>query len=64
MTKRSRRNRRPALKAKVALAAALKGDKTVAELAQQHDVPPNQIAQWKAQLLEGVADVFGLEKSE
>jgi len=64
MTKRSRRNHRPAFKAKVALAAALKGDKTVAELAQQHDVHPNQIAQWKAQLLEGVADVFGLEKSE
>jgi transposase-like protein len=63
MTKRSRRNHSPAFKAKVAL-AALKGDKTLAELAQQHDVHPNQITQWKAQLLEGAADVFGQEKSE
>ena len=63
MTKRSPRNHSPAFKAKVAL-AALKGDKTLAELAQQHDVHPNQITQWKAQLLEGAADVFGQEKSE
>ena len=63
MTKRSRRNHSPAFKAKVAL-AALKGDKTLAKLAQQHDVHPNQITQWKAQLLEGAADVFGQEKSE
>lgn len=63
MTKRSRRNHSPAFKAKVAL-AALKGDKTLAELAQQYDVHPNQITQWKAQLLEGAADVFGQEKSE
>jgi len=63
MTKRSRRNHSPAFKAKVALAAP-KGDKTLAELAQQHDVHPNQITQWKAQLLEGAADVFGQEKSE
>ncbi len=32
--------------------AALKGDKTLAELAQQCDVHPNQITQWKTQLLE------------
>jgi transposase len=63
MTKRSRRNHSPAFKAKVALAAP-KGDKTLAELAQQYDVHPNQITQWKAQLLEGAADVFGQEKSE
>ena len=58
MTKRSRRNHSPAFKAKVAL-AALKRDKTLAELVQQHDVHPNQITQWKAQLLEGAADIFG-----
>ena len=63
MTKRSRRNHSPAFKAKVGL-AALKGDKTLAELAQQHDVHSNQITQWKSQLLEGAADVFGQEKSE
>ncbi len=50
MTKRTRRNHTPAFKAKVAL-AAIKGEKTLAELAQQFDVHPNQITQWKGQLL-------------
>jgi|SRR3974377_123022 len=58
MAKRPRRNHSPAFKAKVAL-AALKGEKTLAELAQQFDVHPNQVTQWKAQLLEGAAGVFG-----
>jgi transposase len=60
MSKRPRRNHSPAFKAKVAL-AAVKGDKTLAELAQQFDVHPNQITQWKAQLLDGAAGVFGPE---
>ena len=55
--KRPRRNHAPACKAKVAL-AALKGDKTLAELAQQFDVHPNQITQWKTQLLERALDLF------
>jgi len=60
MSKRPRRNHAPAFKAKVAL-AAIKGEKTLAELAQQFDVHPNQITQWKAQLLEGAAGIFGTE---
>ena len=63
MTKRSRRTHSPAFKAKVAL-AAVKGDKTLAELAQQFDVRPNQIATWRSQLLEGASGVFGQEKGE
>jgi transposase len=58
MTKRTRRNHSPAFKAKVAL-AAIKGEKTLAELAQLHDVHPNQITAWKAQLVEAAAGVFG-----
>jgi len=51
MTRRKRRNHTPSFKAKVAL-AAVKGDKTVAELAQQFDVHPNQIQDWKRRLLD------------
>ncbi len=58
MAKRARRTHSAAFKAKVAL-AAIKGDKTLAELAQQFDVHPNQITAWRAQLLEGAAGVFG-----
>ena len=58
MTRRKRRNHSPEFKAKVAI-AAVKGDKTLAELAQQFDVHPNQITDWKAQLLERSAAVFG-----
>jgi transposase len=39
--------------------AAIKGDRTLAQLAEQFDVHPNQITTWKAQLEEGAADVFG-----
>jgi transposase len=58
MSRRPRRNHTPAFKAKVAL-AAIKGDRTLAELAEQFDVHPNQITTWKAQLEGGAADVFG-----
>jgi transposase len=60
MARRARRNHTPAFKAKVAL-AAVKGEKTLSELAQQFDVHSNQIKQWKDQLLEGAAGVFGSE---
>lgn len=57
MKRRLRRNRSPAFKSKVAL-AAIKGDKTMLELAQQFDVHPNQITQWKTQLLDSADQVF------
>jgi transposase-like protein len=57
MKKRARRNHSPAFKAKVAL-AALKNDRTIAQLAEQFDVHPNQITSWKDQLLASAADVF------
>jgi transposase-like protein len=55
--KRPRRNHGADFKAKVAL-AALKGDKTLGELAEQFDVHPNQITEWKQRLLVRAADVF------
>jgi transposase-like protein len=58
MSRRPRRNHTPAFKAKVAL-AAIKGDRTLVQLAEQFDVHPNQITSWKAQLEGGAADVFG-----
>jgi transposase-like protein len=58
MNRRPRRNHTPAFKAKVAL-SAIKGDRTLAQLAEQFDVHPNQITSWKAQLEGGAADIFG-----
>src|ERR671923_1465924 len=55
--RRPRRNHSAAFKAKVALAAA-KGDKTMAELAEQFDVHPNQVTQWKSELLERATELF------
>ena len=53
MKKRARRNHTPAFKAKVAL-AALKNDRTIAQLAEQFDVHPNQITSWKENCLQGL----------
>ena len=58
MPKRKRRNHSPSFKAKVAL-AAVRGDRTLAELAEQYDVHPNQIQDWKKKLLSSAEDVFG-----
>jgi transposase-like protein len=58
MRRRPRWNHTPAFKAKVVL-AAVEGDRTLAQLAGQFDVHPNQITSWKAQLEGGAADVFG-----
>jgi transposase-like protein len=62
MSRRPRRNHSPAFKAKVAL-EAIRGDKTLAELAKQYDVHPNQITDWKSQLLERAASVFGANEA-
>jgi len=59
MSRRPRRNHSSAFKAKVAL-AAVKGDKTVGEIAQQFEVHPTQVTEWRKQLLERAAEAFGL----
>src|SRR6202012_3314269 len=58
MSKRPRRNHSPAFKAKVAL-AAIKGDRTIAQLAEHFDVHPNQITAWKSQLEASASEIFG-----
>ena len=55
--RRKRRNHLPGFKAKVAL-AALKGDKTLAGLAEEFDVHPNQINDWRRQMLHNAATVL------
>jgi transposase-like protein len=62
MSKRPRRNHSPLFKAKVAI-DAIKGEKTLAELAKLHDVHANQIVDWKNQLLARAASVFGSEST-
>jgi transposase-like protein len=55
--KRKRRNHSSEFKAKVAL-AALREDRTLTELAEQFDMDPNQIQDWKRRLVEGAGDIF------
>lgn len=62
MSRRPRRNHSPAFKAKVA-PDVVRGEKTLAELAKQYDVHPNQITDWKTQLLERASGVFGAAPS-
>ena len=58
MTKRKRRNHSPVFKAKVAL-AAVRGERTLADLAEQFEVHPNQIQDWKKNLVAEAEHVFG-----
>ena len=60
--RRPRRTHSPEFKAKVAL-AALRGDKTLAELAEQFELHPMQISEWKTQLAESAGLVFAKGKS-
>lgn len=61
MSKRPRRNHGAGFKAKVAL-EAIKGEKTIVELAERFQVHPNQITEWKKQLLKRAEEVFAKDK--
>jgi putative transposase len=60
--KDKRRNHSSQFKAKVALAAA-RGDKTIAELAGEYGVHPNQITKWKKQMLELLPEIFSRQRT-
>ena len=62
MAKRPRRNHGAGFKAKVAL-EAIKGDRTLVELAERFEVHSNQIAEWKKLLMERASEVFDKGKS-
>ena len=61
--KKNRRKHSPSFKARVAL-EALKGEETIAELANRFEVHPSQIRKWKNSLAEGTAGIFGGEQNQ
>lgn len=58
MIKRKRKQHSGAFKAKVAL-EAVKGERTLNELAGQFEIHPSQVVQWKKHLVAGASDLFG-----
>jgi transposase-like protein len=60
MPRRKRRNHRPEFKAKVAF-EALKGEQTIAEIADKYELHTNQVTTWKAKLKKDIATVFETE---
>ncbi|MEO8316136.1 MAG: IS3 family transposase [Pseudomonadota bacterium] len=56
--RKPRRNHSPAFKARVAL-EAIRGEKTMAEIAAHHEVHATQVTAWKTQALENLAGIFG-----
>jgi transposase-like protein len=59
---KKRKKRSDDFKARVAL-DALKGQKTINELASEYGIHPNQIGQWKKKLIEGSSDIFSRGKN-
>ena len=59
---KKRRNHSPEFKSKVAL-AAIKGDKTLTELAQQYGINSNLIVKWKKQLIDNSNEIFASGKA-
>jgi transposase len=62
MTK-NRRKHGPSFKARVAL-EALKGEETIAELANRFEVHPSQIRKWKKIMVDGAAGIFGGDQTQ
>ena len=56
--RRPRRNHSAKFKAQVAL-EAIRGEKTIAQIATHHEVHPNQVTAWRSELLEKAAAIFG-----
>ena len=61
--KQNRRKHTPSFKAKVAL-EALKGEETIAELANRFEVLPSQLRKWKSSLAEGAAGIFSGDQTQ
>jgi transposase-like protein len=56
--KAKRRRHEPEFKARVAL-EALKGNRTIQEIAKEYDIHPVQVSEWKKTMTESVSDLFG-----